>query len=147
MGTTDYSPQEMMVTLARLAHVLEAQVQPLAGLVELMGRPQNVVDVPSDTFEAVTVTFADTSIRQVAPHDLTRRRVTILNSGVTDAYLVADGTATVATQLGGKLPAGAAITLSTAAAVAASFPAGSGTLTLFFENRQPGGTPLVPKVG
>jgi len=143
MGTQDFDPYELHDTLHKIAVALDAQLQPLAGLAEVLGRPQNVVNVPSDDWQCQTITFSDTTIRQIAGRDLTRLRVTVFNSGSAPAYLTPDNTSTVGAGalLGGKLPAGASITLATVGEISASFPAGAGELTVFFETRNPGGKP------
>jgi hypothetical protein len=148
MGTTDYSSDDIARTLTRLAEALEAQLQPAAALAELLTRPTPMVSVPSDEWETQTVTLADATARNIGNRDLTRLRLTIINSGTLPVYIMRKATTTLVTQPGGLLPAGAAITLETTAEAAVICPtattAAPGSVTVIIEWRDAGGPAAIP---
>ena len=151
MSTINYSPEDLAELLTRVHEVLDAHLQPLAALVELLDRPTNVTVVASDGWEANTVSLGVATPVQIAPADLTRLRCTNYNAGTLPVYLSRRATATLVTQPGGILIPGASITLATVAEINATCPAGTptdpGSLAVFIEWRDAGGAPAVPAGG
>lgn len=148
MGTTDFSSDDIARTLSRLADALDAQLQPFAALAELLARPTPMVNVAADEWDSQTVTITDGKAYQVAGRDITRLRVTLINSGTIPVYLSRKATATLATQPGGLLIAGASITLATTSEVNVIAPAAStaipASVTVIYEWRDAGGPAVIP---
>lgn len=148
MPTTDYSSDDIYRTLSRLADSLDAQLQPFAALAELLARPTPMVSVPADQWETQTIVLADTKPRQAGTRDITRLRLTIINSGTLPVYISRKDTTTLASQPGGLLVAGASITLATTADAYVTCPTATtavpGTVTVVAEWRDAGGPAPIP---
>lgn len=134
-------PPDVRKDVLELVELLDYRLQPLTALLELLRRPQNVTEVPSDEWVPTTYTLGVAGgWVTVAQDDLTRLRVTLINSGGSTVWLHRDTNQALPTQPGAALLSGAALTLATTAEISAMSTAGDGELSVIIEFRNAGGT-------